>query len=220
MAEISYDTFVALRTHPLFLKYLEIQSPLKMLGKINIGSRPVKRNGNSELKLEDLRAISFVTSWSQLKQNIPGFYGVGTALKSVKDAGKWLSIKELYKTSGFFKTVIDNCMMSMTKADFRLTAYLKDHPTFGQFWTMLKAEYDLTEKLVLELTDTTVLMQKYPADHQSIIVREKITLPLVIIQRYAIINSLNAKTEKDKEVYDKLIMRTLYGIVNAARNSA
>lgn len=220
MAEISYDTFVALRTHPLFLKYLEIQSPLKMLGKINIGSRPVKRNGNSELKLEDLRAISFVTSWSQLKQNIPGFYGVGTALKSVKDAGKWLSVKELYKTSGFFKTVIDNCMMSMTKADFRLTAYLKDHPTFGQFWTMLKAEYDLTEKLVLELTDTTVLMQKYPADHQSIIVREKITLPLVIIQRYAIINSLNAKTEKDKEVYDKLIMRTLYGIVNAARNSA
>jgi phosphoenolpyruvate carboxylase len=220
MAEVSYRSFVDLRTHPLFLKYLEVQSPLKMLGKINIGSRPLKRNGNSELKLEDLRAISFVTSWSQLKQNIPGFYGVGTALKAIKDSGKWLSVKELYKTSGFFKTVIDNCMMSMTKADFRLTAYLKADETFGEFWQMLKTEYDLTEKLVLELSDTSVLMEKYPTEHQSIIVREKITLPLVIIQRYAIIQSLNSTSEKDKEVYGKLIMRTLYGIVNAARNSA
>jgi phosphoenolpyruvate carboxylase len=220
MAKVSYDSFVALRTHPLFLKYMETQSPLKMLSKINIGSRPVKRNGNTELKLEDLRAISFVTSWSQLKQNIPGFYGVGTALKTIKNSGKWLTVKEFYKTSGYFKTVIDNCMMSMTKADFRLTSYLKDDETFGAFWQMLKAEFDLTEKLVLDLSDTKVLMEKYPAEHQSIIVREKITLPLVIIQRYAIIQSLSAKTEKDKEVYDKLVLRTLYGIVNAARNSA
>jgi phosphoenolpyruvate carboxylase len=54
---------------------------------INISSRPTKRNADAPLKLEDLRAISFVTSWSQLKQSIPGFYGVGTALKKMKDDG-------------------------------------------------------------------------------------------------------------------------------------
>jgi phosphoenolpyruvate carboxylase len=64
-------------------------------------------------------------------------------------------------------------------------------------------------------------MEKYPTEKQSISVREKITLPLVIIQRYAIIKSLNSKiTTQEKEVYNKLILRTLYGIVNAARNSA
>lgn len=221
MASQSYDSFMALRKHPLFLKFLEIQSPLKMLSQINISSRPVKRNTDSELKLEDLRAISFVTSWSMLKQNIPGFYGVGTALKYMKDQGKWEEVKALYKHSSFFKTVIDNSMMSMSKADFRVTAYLEHDPTFGTFWKLLKAEYDLTEVLILNLTDTKVLMERYPVDQHSISLREKITLPLVIIQRYGIIKSLDPNsTEEQKAVYDKLILRTLYGIVNAARNSA
>lgn len=221
MATKSYDSFIELRNHPLFLNFLEVQSPLKMLSQINISSRPVKRNSDSKLKLEDLRAISFVTSWSQMKQNIPGFYGVGTALKYIKDNNNWLDAKDLYKNSGFFKTVIDNCMMSMSKADFRLTAYLEEDKTFGNFWKLLKAEYDLTAALILDMTDTKTLMEKYPIEKQSISVREKITLPLVIIQRYAIIKSLDAKiSEKEKEVYNKLILRTLYGIVNAARNSA
>ncbi len=221
MAEKSYDSFMNLRKHPLFLKFLEVQSPLKMLSQINISSRPVKRNSDAELKLEDLRAISFVTSWGQLKQNIPGFYGVGSALKYIKEHGDWQQVKDLYTHSDFFRTVIDNCMMSMTKADFRLTTYLKDDETFGEFWTLLKREYDLTEKLILDLTNTAVLMEKYPTEHQSILVREKITLPLVIIQRYAIIKSLDADVSTEqKKIYDKLILRTLYGIVNAARNSA
>ncbi len=221
MAGQSYDSFMALRKHPLFLKFLEVQSPLKMLSQINISSRPVKRNTESELKLEDLRAISFVTSWSQLKQNIPGFYGVGTALKYMKDHGDWKEVKALYRQSSFFKTVIDNCIMSMSKADFRITAYLEHDPTFGTFWKLLKSEYDLTELLVLDLTDTKVLMEKYPVEKQSIFLREKITLPLVIIQRYGIIKSLDPNSsEEQKAVYDKLILRTVYGIVNAARNSA
>ncbi len=220
MAQKSYQSFMELRQHPLFLKFLEVQSPLKLLSQINISSRPVKRNSDAELKLEDLRAISFVTSWSQLKQNIPGFYGVGTALKAIKDTSEWQNVKNLYKESGFFKTVIDNCMMPMCKADFRLTAYLEEDETFGEFWKMLKVEFDLTKSLVLDLTDTKELMEKYPTDQQSISVREKITLPLVIIQRYGIIKSLDPKTsEIEKEVYNKLILRTLYGIVNAARNS-
>lgn len=221
LADKSYDSFMELRKHPLFLKFLEVQSPLKMLSQINISSRPVKRNSTAELKLEDLRAISFVTSWSQLKQNIPGFYGVGTALKAIKETGAWQELQQLYINSGFFKTIIDNCMMSMTKADFRLTAYLETDETFGAFWRILKDEYVLTEKLVLDLTNTQTLMQKYPIDRQSIDVREKITLPLVIIQRYAIIKSLDKSINEDQKlIYNKLILRTLYGIVNAARNSA
>ena len=221
MADESYKLFMDLRQHPLFVDYLEQYSPLKLLSRINISSRPTKRNGNSKLKLEDLRAISFVTSWSQLKQNIPGFYGVGTALKKMKDEGHWEEIKQLYYSSGFFKTMLDNCMMSMSKSDFRVTAYLQKDKKFGAFWQMLKDEYELTKAMLMELTDSDSLMAEYPVEKRSIAIRERIVLPLVIAQHYAL-QCLNNDVEDDKltEVYDKLVIRTVYGIVNAGRNLA
>ncbi|WP_426586788.1 phosphoenolpyruvate carboxylase [Mucilaginibacter sp. R-33] len=220
MADVSYKLFIDLRAHPLFVEYLEKFSPLKLLSRINISSRPTKRNAGAQLKLEDLRAISFVTSWSQLKQSIPGFYGVGTALKQVKETGGWDEIKELYQTSGFFKTMLDNCMMSMSKSDFRVTAYLEQDEKFGAFWKMLRDEFILTREMLLELTGSTVLMEEYPVERRSIAIREKIVLPLVIIQHYALQCINYEKDTELNDVYNKLVIRTVYGIVNAGRNLA
>jgi phosphoenolpyruvate carboxylase len=186
MADESYEKFIALRKHPLFTEYLENLSPLKLLSNINISSRPTKRNAGAPLKLEDLRAISFVTSWSQLKQNVPGFYGVGSALQKAKDTGKWQDAVELYKSSGFFKTMIDNCMMSMSKSDFRITAHLEHDEYYGNFWKQLKTEFDLTKSILLELTGNRELMQEYPVEKRSIAMRERIILPLVVVQHYAL----------------------------------
>lgn len=219
MAVASYDKFMELRHHPLFLKYLEELSPLKFLSSLNISSRPVKRNSSSELKLEDLRAISFVTAWSQLKQSVPGCYGVGTALKNADDNGDWEKVEELYRTSGMFKTIIDNSIMSMSKSNFNITAYLKDNEKFGSFWNTLREEFELTKTYFLKLTKTQVLMEKYPVERKSIATREKIVLPLVIIQHYAIkkLHGLKA-SDPNYEIYGKLLTRTVYGIVNAGRN--
>jgi phosphoenolpyruvate carboxylase len=221
MAAESYRYFMELRGNPLFLPYLEHLSPLKLLSEINISSRPVKRNSGAELKLEDLRAISFVTAWSQLKQNIPGFYGVGTALKKMEVEGKFEELKNLYRQSSFFKTIIDNCMMSMSKSNFNITATLANDPVYGAFWTMLKDEFELTTSLLLKLSDTEVLMEEAPVERRSIALREKIILPLVVIQHYAL-QQLNAPdlTEEATNLYNKLIIRTVYGIVNAGRNLA
>ncbi|HCN82331.1 MAG TPA: phosphoenolpyruvate carboxylase, partial [Sphingobacteriaceae bacterium] len=186
MAIDSHKSFVALREDPLFLTYLEKFSPINLLSQINISSRPVKRNSGAELRLEDLRAISFVTAWSQVKQNIPGFYGVGTALKSIKAAGKWNDVKKLYETSGQFKTTIDNCMMSMSKSDFRIMTYVEKDKVFGKFCKKLRKEFELTKDMMLDLTDTHVLMEQYPVERMSIALRERIVLPLVIIHHYAL----------------------------------
>jgi len=220
MADESYKLFLALRQHPLFVEYLEKFSPLKLLSHINISSRPTKRNSDAQLKLEDLRAISFVTSWSQLKQSIPGFYGVGTALNKMKAEGNWDEIRDLYQSSGFFKTMVDNCVMSMTKSDFRVTAYLEKDKKFGQFWKMLKDEFELTKTMLLELTGTAMLMGEYPVERRSIAIREKIVLPLVIMQHYALQCLNNSDDEELIKIYNKLVIRTVYGIVNAGRNLA
>jgi phosphoenolpyruvate carboxylase len=220
MADESYAKFLALREDPLFVEYLEKLSPLKLLSRINISSRPTKRNADAKLKLEDLRAISFVTSWGQLKQNVPGFYGVGSALKKIKDQKRWKEVKELYGNSGYFKTVVDNCMMSMSKSDFRVTAYLENDETFGVFWKKLKDEYELTKELLLELTGSESLMDEYPIEKRSIALRERIVLPLVIIQHYALHQLNHQPNNQFTDIYNKLVIRTVYGIVNAGRNSA
>lgn len=221
MAHESHVKFLSLRKNPLFLNYLETLSPLKSLSNINISSRPVKRNSDRELRLEDLRAISFVTSWSQLKQNIPGFYGVGSALKWAEENNLWSSVKNLYETSGMFNTLIDNCMMSMTKSNFNITEYMKNDEKFGEFWNMLFTEYETTKKYVLKLSNSKVLMENYPIERASILAREKIVLPLLIIQHYAI-RTLQSRqlSEETKASYTKLISRTIYGVVNAGRNLA
>jgi len=109
----------------------------------------------------------------------------------------------------------------MCKADFRITTYLSKDKQFGAFWEVLKNEYDLTKSLLLELTGTNELMEQYPVERRSIALREKIVLPLVLIQHYAL-QKLNegAVTEEQQSVLSKLVIRTVYGIVNAGRNLA
>jgi len=217
LANVSHEAFLELRHDSLFLKYLERFSPLKFLSQINISSRPVKRNSDRELRLEDLRAISFVTSWSQLKQNIPGFYGVGMALQRAEEEGKWAQVEELYETSGMFKTMIDNCMMSMSKSNFDLTSYIQKDQQFGDFWRKMRDEYERTKAYVLKLSKSSTLMEHYPVERESIAIREKIVLPLLIIQHYAI---RQLQQDPNNEVYAKLVTRTVYGVVNAGRNLA
>ncbi|HYD90421.1 MAG TPA: phosphoenolpyruvate carboxylase, partial [Flavobacterium sp.] len=80
LAQLGYEKYTAFKQHPKFLPYLDQMSTLNYYAKTNIGSRPSKRNKSAELNFSELRAIPFVGSWSQLKQNVPGFFGVGYAL--------------------------------------------------------------------------------------------------------------------------------------------
>jgi phosphoenolpyruvate carboxylase len=158
--------------------YLANVSPLRFYAQTNIGSRPVKRGASSKLTLKDLRAIPYVSAWSQLKQNVPGYYGVGTALKKMEEAGKWQELLKVYKGSLFFKTLIDNCEMAMKKCYFPLTEYLSRHPQYGELWNMMYSEFELTEKYILKLSGNTELMADYPVEQLSISMRERIVCRL------------------------------------------
>jgi len=225
LANISYKAYSDFKSHPKFVPYLEHVSTIKYYAKTNIGSRPSKRgNVDSKFDFSSLRAIPFVGSWSQLKQNVPGFYGVGTALKYYSDKKEFSKIKKLYKTSPFFRTLISNSMMSLTKSFFKLTAYMKNDPEYGEFWSLIYEEYKLTKKLILRLSGFNSLMENEPANKASIEIREKIVLPLITIQQFALRKIKEIENKKDKledlEVYEKMVTRSLFGNINASRNSA
>ena len=225
LADLGFQKYNSFKNHPKFLPYLEQMSTLKYFAKANIGSRPAKRNTTDAIEFADLRAIPFVGSWSQLKQNVPGFFGVGTALYHFEANNNWDEIQNLYNNSLFLKTLLENSMMSLAKSFFPLTRYMKDDPEFGLFWQIIYDEFILTKRLLLKISNQTELMDNYPDNKASIEVRENIVLPLLTIQQYALIRIKELNLEKIKNheliaVYEKMVTRSLFGNTNASRNSA
>jgi phosphoenolpyruvate carboxylase len=219
LAEVSHATYVALKSDPLFMDYLLHTSPLKYYSETNISSRPAKRGQNGPLELSDLRAIPFVGAWSQIKQNVPGFYGLGTALQKLEEKGKLELIQHLYERSLYFKTLLDNCEMAMMKSFFGLTAFLSNHPKYGKMWKQIHEEFERTKKYLFLLSGNKELMQDYPVERLSIVMRERIVLPLTTIQQYALTRIREANGANDSNVFDHLVIRTSFGIINAGRNS-
>jgi phosphoenolpyruvate carboxylase len=223
MAAISYDAYKEFKKHPQFLNLLINVSPLNYYGETNIGSRPSKRGSTKELDLKDLRAIPFVGAWSQLKLNVPGFYGVGTALQKIEMNGEIEAVKNLYQQSLFFKTLLDNCEMAMKKTFFPLTNFLQQDLKYKELWNLIYEEFELTRKFLLMISGKDELMADYPVEKLSIEMRERIVLPLTTIQQYALAALRKEDNIKqENQMYDtlkKLVVRSSFGIVNAGRNS-
>jgi phosphoenolpyruvate carboxylase len=223
LAELSLAHYQRFKQHPQFLPYLERVSTLKYYGMTNIGSRPSKRNPGGGLRFEDLRAIPFVGAWSQLKQNVLGYYGVGHACAQLVQEGGLPTLVELYRDSGYFKALVDNSLMSIAKSFMPLTAYLREDPEFGAFWEVINEEFEQSQAQLLAIAEVSEPLADQPMRQWSIREREAIVLPLLTIQQHALqrINQLDPPAEGDDllATYEKLVTRSLYGNINAARNA-
>ena len=200
-------------------------STIKYYSKTNIGSRPSKRGDKGdEFNFDKLRAIPFVGSWNQLKQNVPGFYGLGSSINYFYKNNKIKDVKLLYQEVPFFRALVSNSMMSLTKSFFELTSYMSRDEEFGDFWKIINDEYILTKKMLLKISNFKELMENEPANKLSIETRESIVMPLITVQQYALQMVKEIESGKikniDKSTFEKIITRSLYGNINASRNSA
>ncbi len=220
LSACAYRKYTELKEHPRFLDYLARITPLRFFGQTNIASRPTRRGGG-DLTLSDLRAIPFVGSWAQMKQNVPGFYGVGATLAELAAQGRDGDLRELYRQSLFFRTLLSNSMQSLTKADFALTRHLADDPEFGEFWRTLFREYEDAIRGICDVSGDELLMADDPDIRRSIRMREDIVLPLTTIQQFAL-RELRREQEGPYHRGDleTLVVRTMFGIINASRNAA
>ena len=227
LQEISFKKYDEFKKHPQFIDYLERVTPLNYYSQAKIGSRPTKRKKSNKLNLSDLRAIPFVGSWSQMKHNIPGYFGLGSALASIwNNKAKVEKIKNLYQNSLFFRTLILNSMQSLAKTFLSLTSYLKNDYIFSDFWGLIETETHLTTKMLLKISNHKKLLAEKPNVQKSIVIREQIVLPLLVIQQYSMIL---LRKHRDKEIalqpktinaLEKIIIKSLAGNINASRNSA
>ncbi|MCC7244852.1 MAG: phosphoenolpyruvate carboxylase, partial [Saprospiraceae bacterium] len=219
LADSAYKAYLELKNDPSFVPYLEKKTALRWYGDSNIASRPTKRNADAGLKFEDLRAIPFVGAWAQMKQNVPGYHGVGSAIQA-QGGAEAEQIKGLYERSLFFRTLLDNSMQALKKSNFDATRYLSSDPEFGAFWKKLNTEFELTTRQ-LELLSGRKVLASNPLSLKSIELREQIVLPLIAIQQYALQQIENDNTTDEMaEVYRRMALRAMFGIINAARNAA
>lgn len=233
LSERANAHYMALRNHPKFLPYLEHMTPLSYYGRTNIGSRPSKRSKEGPLNLDSLRAIPFVGAWSQMKQNIPGYYGLGTALEELIKQGEKEKLQKLYHNSLFFRTLMENSMQSLSKSYFPLTSYLNEDPEYGEFWNILKSEAELSTRNLFAITGQNSLLDTDQVIRESIKMRERLILPVIVIQQYALqkirqlqedagsdtARFMEGDRDKQKDVLEKLIIKSLMASINASRNS-
>jgi len=221
LGQLSHGHYAELKAHPQFMSYLSTWGTLKYYGETNIGSRPTSRAKKGELTFGDLRAIPFVGSWTQLKQNVPGFFGLGHALAHLDSLGRLDEVAALYSDNSFFRALVENSMQSMVKSDFRLTAHLEHDERFGGIWSSIHEEYQTTMRYVLQITGQKELMERNPHIRESIALRDGIIRPLLVIQHFALgeIEGSKGNGDWDDEVLKRLVVRSMFGIINASRNA-
>lgn len=197
-------------------------SPLNFFDKSNVSSRPDRRRAGANITLENLRAIPFVGSWSQNKQNIPGYYGFGYALEKAYEKYGNEAMDSLYRHSLFFRTLVENSQMVLRKSDFRGTAHAATSSKFSEIWGELHLEFERSKKNLLRVSGSNDLMEKNPKDLLSVSLREELIKPLLVIQQYALSMYAQAHergNQNQLDQYSDLIIHCSFGLVNATRNS-
>ncbi len=225
LSATSFRRYRALREDPAFLTLLGERSPLPLFDHLTIASRPVTRQTQDKLDLENLRAIPFVATWSILKMQIPGFYGLGAALAEVIAAGREAELRRLYRGSRFFRALLDNAAMSLLKSRFDITAHLQADARLGPLWRDLYDEARRVEQCILLIAQQPQLLANDPLVRASIRFREEIVLPLLVIvhDAFARYNDLVSRGRADCEDAvraRKMALKGIAAVINATRNAA
>jgi len=205
---------------PGFLEYWRLATPLEEITRLHMGSRPAARRGGP-LTLASVRAIPWVFSWMQSRFNLPGWYGLGTALA----AGDTVLLRAMYEGWPFFRALLDNAEMSLLKADMEIAALysglVPGRALASAVFGKIRSEFDRTVKAILAATDHRHLMDADPVIQRSIRLRNPYVDPLNYLQVEMLrrLRALEDPEAPESQPLREVFAVTVNGIAAGLRNT-
>lgn len=204
-----------------FLTYFHQATPLRELGPLNIGSRPMSRKNQG--RFEDLRAIPWVFAWTQSRQLLPGWYAAGTGLDSFAAKGRenLELLRRMYNKWPFFQATIDNLQMALMKADLttakEYATLVEDREIAERIFTNIAEEYERTKAILLKITGDEELLEHTPNIKDSVYRRNPYVDPLNFLQ-VELIKELRKQNELNDDLLVEVLL-TISGISAGLRNT-